>query len=305
VKKKSGIFENFIFSPKVFSALKNGDPVVALETAVITHGLPYPENFQLAHDLENIIYQLGAIPASIGAIDGKIIIGLDEEQIERLAKEKNLKKINSREFANIIFQQSSGGTTVSGTLVAAHFAGIKVFVTGGIGGVHRNAPFDISADLPQLSRIPMIVVCSGAKSILDLNATLEFLETWSIPVIGYQTEEFPAFFSKNSGLKTSGRVNSADEVVKLARIHWSLGFESAVLITVPPPDPYSIPFDDLSQLINKAVEEAEIKNIHGQELTPFLLSKIVELTNGKSLQVNLSLLKNNAQIGAQIALKLI
>jgi pseudouridine-5'-phosphate glycosidase len=294
----------FSLSSEVSRALAVGLPLVALESTVITHGLPYPENLSLAQDMENEIRALGAVPATIAVLDGKICAGLDQIQLERLASNANetgFRKISSRDFAGSIVNHQSGGTTVAATLAAAHLIGIKVFATGGIGGVHLQDPFDESADLYQLACTPLVVVCAGAKAILDIPATLERLETLRVPVIGYQTDEFPAFYSRSSGLKTSGRVESPEDAAAVACRHWEMGFESAVLVTVPIPEDQAIPHKDIDDAIQKALDEAREKGVRGQEVTPFLLEKVSELTKGSSLRANLALLVNNARIAAMIA----
>ena len=287
-------------SPRVSKALTLGLPVVALESTVITHGLPYPENINLARDMENEIEQLGVTPATIAVLDGVIQVGLNPVQLDRLATETGLTKISSRDYAGVISQKRSGGTTVAGTLVVANEVGIDVFATGGIGGVHRLPKFDISADLVQLARSRVVVICAGAKAILDLPGTLEFLETYRIPVVGYQTNEFPAFYSKSSGFQVSIRANSPGEIASIAKIHWGLGLESAILVTVPPPDDVALPREKVQKAIDQALDDAERKEIRGQEMTPFLLKRVTELSGGTSLRANLGLLCNNARIAALI-----
>ena len=288
----------------IIEALRNNKAVVALESTVITHGLPYPENLQLALDMEKTIINLGATPATISVIKGKVNIGTSLEDLEFIAQSKNLKKISIRDFGPAAAKEDSGGTTVAGTLAAANLAGIKVMATGGIGGVHRRSKHDISTDLIQLSRTPMILVCAGAKSILDLPATLEKLETLGIPVIGYKTNEFPAFYSKHSGLPVSAKADSSKEVVKIAQAHWKLGLQSTILVVAPPPDDIALDHLELEAVINEALDELEDKNIKGQAVTPYLLNAVKEKTNGKSLIANLGLLTNNASTAAQIAVDL-
>lgn len=275
--------------------------LVALESTVITHGLPYPQNLQLARDMEAEIRHEGATPATIALLDGKIRIGLTDEELARLSQAASPLKVSRRDFAAAIVKKASGGTTVAGTLFAAHNVGIKVFATGGIGGVHKESSFDISTDLQALAETPMIVVCAGAKAILDLPATLEYLETMGVPVVGYQTSEFPAFYSRESGLNVSVRLDSPQEIVDFARAHWSLGMHSAVLVANPVPVTDAIPKSEMEPLIAKASAEAQAKKIHGQALTPFLLKRISELTEEKSMRTNLALLLNNALLAAQIA----
>jgi len=277
--------------------------IVALESTVLTHGLPRPQNLQLANDMEHAIRTEGATPATVAFLDGYLHIGLTEGEIERLANERNVYKVGPRDFATVISQGASGGTTVAGTMFACKQANanIKVFATGGIGGVHRESGFDVSADLQALATIPMIVVCAGAKAILDLPATLEYLETMSVPVIGYGTDEFPAFYSRESGLDVSVQLDTPKEIVEFARAHWSTGMKSAVLVTNPVPSTDAIPQSEMEPIIEQASREAQKKEIHGQQLTPFLLERISDLTKGRSMRANLSLLLNNARLAAQIA----
>ncbi|MGB3700990.1 MAG: pseudouridine-5'-phosphate glycosidase [Anaerolineales bacterium] len=288
-------------SKEVAKAQSMGLPLVALESTVITHGLPYPENIQVAQDVENEVRQTGAIPATIAIIDGLIHIGLDIAQLEYLASARDLNKASPRDFSRILVNEESGGTTVAGTIFVAHAAGIKVFATGGIGGVHRQPPGDVSADLPQLARTPIIVVCAGAKAILDLPATLEYLETHAIPVIGYRTNEFPAFYSARSRLPTSHRADSPEEVVEYGKTHWQLGLESALLVVAPPPPEVAMPEEEMRQAVKQALKDAKIERIRGQRVTPFLLQRVTELTGNASLRANLGLLRNNAKVAAEIA----
>jgi len=290
----------FTPSSEIARALKLALPIVALESTVVTHGLPHPENLHLARDMESAVQEEGAIPATIAILNGQVRVGLTQAEVEELSKAKAI-KVSRRDFATAIVKKAHGGTTVAGTMLVAQQAGIQVFATGGIGGVHREAPFDISTDLQSLADTPMIVVCAGAKAILDLPATLEYLETMGVPVVGYQTEEFPAFYSRESGLKVSVKLDSPEEIVAFAKAHWGMGLNSAVLVTNPIPKLTAIPKNVMDPIIDKASEEAKQKGIHGQALTPFLLQRINELTDGRSLQANLSLLLNNARLAAQIA----
>ena len=285
-------------------SIDRGIPIVAIESTVITHGLPHPQNLQLARDMERVVRTNGATPATIAVLDGVIQIGLSDAELERLASLENVRKVSRRDFATAILKKESGGTTVAGTMFAAHRAGIKVFATGGIGGVHEVETLDISADLQALADTPMIVVCAGAKAILDLPATLECLETMSVPVVGYRTDEFPAFYSRRSGLSVSARLDSPEEIVHLARTHWELGMKSAVLVCQPLSEQEEIPQEKVDGAIQQARREAGAQGIHGQALTPFLLSRLSELTGGESLRANLSLLLNNAKLAAQIAVAL-
>lgn len=288
-------------SSEVLQARESNAPLVALESTVITHGLPFPENLDLALDMETEVRRQGAIPATIALLDGLVQVGLSGEQLARLAQETDLRKVSPRDLARLIFKKESGGTTVAGTILLAEKTGIKVFATGGIGGVHRQAGLDVSADLSQLATTPIIVVCAGAKAILDLPATLEYLETSSVPVIGYQTDEFPAFYSPSSGLPVSVRLDAPEDVVKFAQVHWEMEMRSALLVTVPPPVEVALTDDAIEGAINLALEDASINDIHGQAVTPFLLKRVSELTGGASLQANLGLLRNNARVAAEIA----
>lgn len=297
----TGFEELAVKSNEVKRAMSISLSVVALESTVLTHGLPSPHNLQLAYDMERTIRAEGATPATIAFLDGVLRIGLSESEIERLANERDAYKVGPRDFATVISQQASGGTTVAGTMFACKHTNIKVFATGGIGGVHRESPFDISADLQALGTIPMIVVCAGAKAILDLPATLEYLETMSVPVVGYGTDEFPAFYSRDSGLDVSIRLDTTKDVVEFARAHWSTGMQSAVLVTNPVPGADTIPRAEMDPIIERASREAQDGKIHGQKLTPFLLDRISNLTAGRSMRANLSLLLNNARLAAQIA----
>jgi pseudouridylate synthase len=294
---------NITLSPEIARALDLGAPVVALESTVITHGLPRPQNLELARDMEKHVRDSGATPATVALLDGKIRIGLSDLELVQLsdAEAGPTLKVSHRDFATAIVKKTNGGTTVAGTMFASQMAGIKVFATGGIGGVHKESSFDISTDLRALAEIPMIVVCAGAKAILDLPATLEYLETMGVPVVGYQTDEFPAFYSRESGLNVSVRLDSPKEIADFAQAHWKLGMRSAVLVTNPVPETESIPKSEMDPIISKASAEAIEKEIHGQALTPFLLGRISELTEGKSLRTNLALLLNNARLAAQIA----
>jgi pseudouridine-5'-phosphate glycosidase len=288
-------------SNEIARALQINLPVVALESTVITHGLPHPQNIQLAREMEAAIRGEGATPATVAVIEGKVRIGLSEDELTRLAEAESPLKVSHRDFATAIVKKRSGGTTVAGTMLAAHQAGIKVFATGGIGGVHKESPFDISTDLRALAEIPMIVVCAGAKAILDLPATLEYLETMGVPVVGYQTDKFPEFYSRDGNLDISVRLDSPHEIAEFAQAHWSLGLHSAVLVANPIPESDAIPRLNMEPIIAQASKEAKEKKIHGQKLTPYLLQRISELTNKRSLQANLALLLNNARLAAQIA----
>ncbi|MDX9866278.1 MAG: pseudouridine-5'-phosphate glycosidase [Anaerolineaceae bacterium] len=299
---KNDISEFLSYTKEVALALNNKQPIVALETAVLTHGLPHPDNIELSRQLEAEVKAGGATPATVGLLDGKIHIGLTDDEIVRLGDlSQPARKISRRDFGIALARKEKGGTTVTGTMIAARAAGIRVFATGGIGGVHRNAPFDVSADLPELGRSGMIVTCAGAKSILDLPATVEVLETWGVPIVGYQTDEFPGFFSPDSGLPVNVRADSPQEVADIAAHHWAMGLESAILVVIPPPAETAVPRAELEEVIEKAVAEAEEKGISGAKVTPFLLSRVKELSGGSSLRSNLALLRNNSRVAAEIA----
>ena len=296
---------SFVLHPEVAQALALKLPLVALETTVITHGLPHPQNLQLGRDMEKEVRSQSAVPATIGILDGKVHIGLEDAQLERLASGKTpVRKIGRRDFGIAVARHENGGTTVAGTIIAAHRVGIGVMATGGIGGVHRNAPFDVSSDLPALSQTPIVVVCSGAKAILDLPATLETLETLGVPVVGYQTDELPAFYSRSSGLPVTVSASSPAEIAAIARAQWEMGISSAVLVVNPPPVEVALPREDLEEAIQQALHEAEQKQIHGAGVTPYLLQRVSELSGGESLRTNLALLINNARLAASIAVEI-
>lgn len=292
------------YSEEVLVALEEKKPLVGLETAVVTHGLPYPTNVELAQAMENVIREEGAVPATVGVLGGKAQIGMNQEDIQLLAQDRDVIKISRRDFARAASRKLNGGTTVAGTITALHLAGIKVFATGGIGGVHRDASIDISADLPTLAQTPILVVCAGAKSILDLPATLEYLETLSIPVVGYQTSLFPAFYSRSSGLAVDASVEDPEEAAQFTKAHWDMGINSAVLLTVPPPMQNALPEKTMQEAVDQALKEANENHVHGQGVTPFLLKRVSELTGKASLTANLGLLLNNARVAARTAVAL-
>ena len=289
------------YSIEAKEGINAGKPLVALESTVLTHGLTRPQNLKLARDMEQAVHNEGATPATIGFLDGTLHIGLSNAELERLANEDHVYKVGPRDFATVIAKKICGGTTVAGTMLASKHANLKVFATGGIGGVHRDALFDISADLQALATIPMIVICAGAKAILDLPATLEYLETMSVPVVGYGTDEFPAFYSRESGLDVNVRLDTPRAIVDFAHTHWDAGLHSAVLVTNPVPETEAISKSEMEPYIEQANREAREQGIHGKALTPFLLPRISELTEGKSMRANLALLLNNARLAAQIA----
>lgn len=295
----------FSLSVEIASAQRRGLPIVALESTVITHGLPKPQNLTLAQDMEAAVRSEGATPATIAVMGGQVQVGLNPDQLERLANANDAVKVSLRDFATALTQGKMGGTTVAGTMFAAEKAGIKVFATGGIGGVHREHPFDISTDLQALSSIPVIVVCAGAKSILDLRATLEYLETMGVPVVGYGTDKFPEFFSPGKTHPVSVKLDTPEAVVGFAKAHWGLGMKSAILVCQPIPASSALDSQTARQAEETASQEAQQKKIRGQELTPFLLKRVNELTSGGSIRANLDLLLNNARLAAHIARALV
>ncbi len=299
-----GLNQDFLISEEIQSALANKQAVVALESTVITHGLPYPQNIELASQMEARVRKYGATPATIALVNGKIRIGVTAQELQHLAQNREVHKISVRDIGPALAMGWNGGTTVASTALIAHLAGVQVFATGGIGGVHREPPYDVSADLPQLGQTPIIVVCAGAKAILDLPATLEVLETSSVPVVGFQTDHFPAFYSLSSGLPVSVRADLPEQVALIALRQWNLGMKSAILVVAPPPAEVALDAEAVQFAIDDALLDAKAANIRGQATTPFLLSKVNERTQGASLKANLGLLLNNARIAALIAVKL-
>ncbi|KAJ2837513.1 hypothetical protein FBU31_001125, partial [Coemansia sp. 'formosensis'] len=289
-------------------ALANGGPVVALESTIISHGMPYPQNVETARQVEQIVKENGATPATIALIDGKIHVGLGDAELERLGKSgKSAIKTSRRDMAAVLSQRLLGATTVSGTMIAAHMAGIQVFATGGIGGVHRGAELtmDVSADLTELGRTPVAVICAGAKSILDLPKTLEFLETQGVPVVAYgESRQFPAFFSPDSGLLAPWAMQTPEQVARLIKTNAELGLMTGQVIAVPIPKEHAESSAEIERAIDIAVRESEEQGIKGKESTPFLLQRIVELTGGMSLSANIALVKNNARVASQISTSL-
>ncbi len=289
------------FNKEVADALDSKRPIVALESTVIAHGLPFPHNLETARKLENIVRENGAIPATIAVFDGEFCVGLNENQIERLANDKNIRKISRRDLPIAVGKKLNCATTVATTSFIAHKAGIKVFATGGIGGVHRGFSHDVSADLPELANTPIIVVCSGAKIVLDLPATREWLETNGICVLGFGCDEMPAFYSRKSGLFVDERVETEAEVVQIACARDELNLPEAILLTVPIPKEFEIDTKELKKILDEALELADEKEVRGKEITPFLLAQMSEKSDGKTLAANIALLENNAKIAAQIA----
>ncbi|CEN80582.1 pseudouridine-5'-phosphate glycosidase [Paraclostridium sordellii] len=289
--------------PEVKKALSEGQPVVALESTIISHGMPYPKNVEMAKNVSKIIRDNGAIPATIAIIDGILKVGLTSEEIEFLGTSNNVLKASRRDLPFIISKKLNGATTVATTMILANLAGVKVFATGGIGGVHRGAQetFDISADLQELSNTNVAVVCAGAKSILDIGLTLEYLETNGVPVVGFGTEEFPAFYTRKSGFGVDYKVDSSVEVASALKAKWDLDLKGGMVIGNPIPENFEMDYDTINNAIETALKEADENNITGKKVTPFLLDKVKTITAGKSLEANIELVYNNAKVAAQIA----
>jgi pseudouridine-5'-phosphate glycosidase len=289
---------------EIREALRQGQPVVALESTVIAHGLPYPINLEAARRMEDIVRRNGAVPATIAVLQGQLCVGLTDKELEHLASAKGIRKVSRRDLPIVVAAGGDGATTVATTATIAAWSGIEVLATGGIGGVHRGAPSDVSNDLPTLASVPVAVVCSGAKSILDLRATLEWLETAGVPVIGYGTDEFPAFFSRHSGLPVDARVDTPEAAARVIHAGQQLGLSGGTLITVPVPAAYEIPADRVEKAIALALADAQAEHIEGSATTPFLLLRVNRATEGASLRANVALLENNAAVAAQIAVAL-
>ena len=292
--------------PEVAEALAAGKPVVALESTIISHGMPYPQNVETALQVEQIIRDNGAVPATIAIIGGRLKAGLTADEIEYFGKKgQAITKASRRDLAVLCARGMDGATTVTTTMIIAHMAGIKVFATGGIGGVHRGAEttMDISADLEELGQTPVMVVCAGAKSILDLGLTLEYLETKGVPVIGFGTEELPAFYTRQSGFGVDYRVDTPEELAKIFKASHEMGLKSGMLVTNPIPEEFAMPKSVIDAAIDQAIAECNANGIHGKETTPFLLARVAELTGGDSLASNIRLVFNNAKIAAQTAVE--
>ncbi len=290
-------------NPEVQKALDENRPVVALESTIISHGMPYPQNVETALAVEKIIREHGAVPATIGIIDGVGVVGMTPEEIEEFGKRKGILKVSRRDLPVVMSKKLWGATTVATTMIFAAKAGVEVFVTGGIGGVHRGAQqtFDISADLQELAHTNVTVVCAGAKAILDLPLTLEYLETFGVPVLGYKTDELAAFYTTHSGLKLDYQMDSAEEIAAAIQFKRAMGLDGGILISNPIPEEYAMDPEEMNYHIDKAIAEMEEKGIHGKDSTPFLLATIKEATKGKSLDSNIQLVFNNAKVGAMIA----
>jgi pseudouridine-5'-phosphate glycosidase len=288
-------------APEIAQALADDKPVVALESALVTHGFAPPANLEIARRMEAAVREEGALPATIAILEGDPRVGFSGEELTRLAADRTARKVSLRDLPLVSTWNANGGTTVAATMHLAHRAGIRVFATGGVGGVHRGHPEDVSADLAALASIPIVAVCAGAKAILDLPRTLEVLETHGVPVIGYGTDEFPAFYSRRSGLAVDARVEAPDEVAQIAQARAELGLQAALLVCVPVLEADELPAEEAEAAIAQAVEEAEAAGVSGKALTPFLLARMVELTGGRARRANEALLVNNARVAARIA----
>jgi pseudouridylate synthase len=290
-------------SEEVRIAKEQGKPIVALESTIISHGMPYPQNVKTAREVEQIIRDNGAVPATIAIVDGKIKIGLSDEELEMFGKSTDVAKASRRDLAYLLATKKLGATTVAATMICAEAAGINIFVTGGIGGAHRGAEttMDISADLEELGQTNVAVICAGAKSILDLGLTMEYLETKGVPVIGYQTDVLPAFYTRNSEFSVNFRADDAETIASTLKVKWDLNLKGGAVIANPIPEEFAMDEKTITNVIEAALKEAEEKHISGKNVTPFLLGKVKELTEGKSLDANIALVKNNAVVGAQIA----
>jgi pseudouridylate synthase len=295
-----------VLSPAVAAARAAGRAVVALESTIVAHGMPYPQNVQTAREVEGLIRALGAEPATIAVMDGRIRVGLDDAQLERLGRSGEAAKVSRRDLPAVLASGALGATTVAGTMICAALAGIEVFVTGGIGGVHRGAPesFDISADLQELARTSVAVVCAGAKSILDIGLTLEYLETQGVPVLSCGQDNFAAFYTRDSGYPADYRLDDPQAQARFLRTKWDLGLAGGVLLSVPVPAAFEMPRAEIDALVQQALDEARAQGISGKAVTPFLLARIVALSGGRSLATNIALVKNNAEAGARLALAL-
>ncbi|WUR14388.1 pseudouridine-5'-phosphate glycosidase [[Empedobacter] haloabium] len=291
------------FSPEVAAARAAGKPIVALESTIISHGMPYPQNVQTAREVEQIIRDGGAVPATIAVIDGKICVGLTDEQLELLGQSPEAMKVSRRDLPYVLSQHKLGATTVAATMICAQLAGIPVFVTGGIGGVHRGAEtsFDISADLQELARTNVAVVCAGVKSILDIGLTLEYLETHGVPVVSVGQPGFPAFFTRASGFNADFQLDTPAEQAAFVHTKWRLGLNGGVVVSNPVPESEAMPKEEIDAITVQALEEAEQQGVTGKKVTPFLLARIKTLTEGRSLATNIALVKNNARVGAALA----
>ena len=294
------------FSPEVQAARAAGKPVVALESTIISHGMPYPQNVQTAREVEQVIRDAGAVPATIALIDGRICVGLADDQLEQLGNARDALKVSRRDLAYVLAEKKLGATTVAATMICAALAGIEVFVTGGIGGVHRGAEtsFDISADLQELARTNVAVVCAGVKSILDIGLTLEYLETHGVPVVSVGQPGFPAFFTRESGFNADFQLDTPEQQARFIRTKWQLGLTGGVVVSNPVPTESAMKNDEIDGIIAQALREAGTQGVKGKAVTPFLLARIKDLTGGRSLATNIALVKHNALVGARLAVAL-
>jgi pseudouridine-5'-phosphate glycosidase len=289
--------------PEVQEALHARKPVVALESTILFHGMPHPQNLECAAACEAILREGGAVPATTAIVGGRIKVGLSHADLDRMIARDKVVKMSRRDIARVVSGKEDGATTVASAVIIAELAGIPVFATGGVGGVHRGAQesFDISADLPQIAQSDVCVVCAGAKSILDIGCTLEYLETWGVPVLGYQTDEFPAFYTRTSGHAADCRMDSAEDIARMLRAKWDLGLRGGVLVGCPVPEEHAMDEAVIDAAIEKALAEAAARHIHGKESTPFILDRVLEATGGASLDTNIQLVQNNCRVAAQIA----
>ncbi len=297
------INEYLDINPEVAAALERGEPVVALESTIIAHGMPYPKNVETALRVHQVIRENGAVPATVGIIGGRIKVGLTDEEIEYMGKADDVAKISRRDLPFVLARGGDGATTVAATMIAAAMTGIRVFVTDGIGGVHRGAAesFDISADLEEMKNSDVVVVCAGVKSMLDIGKTLEYLETSGIPVVGYGTREFPAFYSRRSGFRNEYSLDTPEEIARLIRLKYDLGLKGGVLVACPIPEEDEIPLEKIESIIQLALDECEIKGIRGKRVNPFVLDRVHQLSGGESLEATIRLVLNNAMLGARVA----
>lgn len=292
--------------PEIAEAVKTGKPVVALESTIISHGMPYPRNVETALNVERIVREKGAVPATIAVLGGRLKVGLKPEEIEVLGQARHVMKASRRDLPFMITKKLDGGTTVASTMIIAAIAGIKVFATGGIGGVHRGASesFDISSDLQELARTNVAVVCAGVKSILDIGLTLEYLETYGVPVVGFQTDEMPAFYTRKSGFRVDYRADSPEEIARALKAKWDIGLDGGMIIANPIPPEYEMDYGAVTKAIEQAIDEAEKAGIKGKDSTPYLLNRVKEITGGVSLESNIQLVYSNAGLAAEIAKQL-
>ena len=300
-------FEKYLdVKPEIAQALAEGKPVVGLESTILSHGMPYPQNMEFAAKVEEIVRAEGAVPATTAIIGGKLKVGLTQDELMMMCNPKDIGKVSRRDVATYLATGKTGATTVTTTMMILAMAGIKVFATGGIGGVHRHGEvtMDISADLQELANTPVCVVCAGAKSLLDIGRTLEYLETFGVPVLGYRTDELPAFYCKSSGFKLDYHCETPEEIAKIIYTKWDLGLKGGALVGNPIPDEYALDFDAMEKVITEAIAEADEKGVRGKDITPFLLSRIKDMTEGVSFASNLQLAYNNARLASKIAMAL-